>query len=266
MADADLVRSHGLTPGLSGKRVVVQGLGNVGYNAARFLQEGGAILVGLAEYEGAIANPDGLDVESVVRHRRETGGITGFPGAKDLPATAEALELDCDVLVPAALENVITGENAPRVRARCVAEAANGPTTAEAEQILRARGVLVIPDMYLNAGGVTVSYFEWLKNLSHVRFGRMAKRFEELSAQRMVHAIEGAAGRELADSERRQLIRGPAEEDLVNSGLEETMIAAFHDVRGAQKANAKIPDLRTAAFVRAIEKIAVSYQELGVFP
>ncbi len=266
MADAELVQGHGLTTGLSGKRVVVQGLGNVGYSAARYLQEGGAVLVGLAEFEGAIANPDGLDLESVVRHRRDAGRITGFPGAKDLASTAAALELDCDVFVPAALENVITRENAGRIRARCVAEAANGPTTADAEEILRSRGILVIPDMYLNAGGVTVSYFEWLKNLSHVRFGRMAKRFEELSARRMVHAIEGAAGRELSETARKQLIRGPDEEDLVNSGLEETMSAAFHDIRGAQKANPKIPDLRTAAFVRAIDKISLSYLELGVFP
>jgi glutamate dehydrogenase (NAD(P)+) len=266
LADAALARKHGLTPGLAGKRVVVQGLGNVGYSAARFLQEGGAVLVGLAEYEGAIARADGLDLESVVRHRKDTGRITGFPGATDLPSNASALELDCDVLVPAALENVITRENAGRVRARCVAEAANGPTTADAEEILRARGVLVIPDMYLNAGGVTVSYFEWLKNLSHVRFGRMAKRFEELSAGAMVHAIENATGQGLADKERQILTHGPDEEDLVNSGLEETMSSAFQQIRSAQMANPKIPDLRTAAFTCAIDKIARSYLELGIFP
>jgi glutamate dehydrogenase (NAD(P)+) len=266
LADADLARNHGLTPGLTGKRVIVQGLGNVGYSAARFLQEGGAVLVGLAEYEGAIANPDGLDLESVVRHRKETGRITGFPGARDLPSSAAALELECDVLVPAAIENVITGDNAGRVRARCVAEAANGPITADADEILRSRGVLVLPDIYLNAGGVTVSYFEWLKNLSHVRFGRMAKRFEELSARGMVHAIESAAGKELSEADRKRLIRGPEEEDLVNSGLEETMISALHQIRSIQTANSKIPDLRTAAFASAIEKIARSYLELGIFP
>jgi glutamate dehydrogenase (NAD(P)+) len=266
MADTELVRRHGLTPGLAGKRVVVQGLGNVGYHAARFLQEGGAVLVGLAEYEGAIAAPDGLDLEAVVRHRNESGRITGFPGATDLPSSSAALELDCDVLVPAALENVLTPDNAPRVRARCVAEAANGPTTADAEEILRSRGVLVIPDMYLNAGGVTVSYFEWLKNLSHVRFGRMAKRFEELSAREMVGAIEKTSGKSLSDGERKRLVRGPNEEDLVNSGLEETMSSAFQQIRAVQKEQAKIPDLRTAAFVLAIRKVAVSYGELGIFP
>lgn len=266
LGHSDLARKHHLTPGLLGKRVVVQGLGNVGLPAARFLQEGGAVIVGLAEYEGAIANPDGLDLESVVRHRRDTSRITGFPGATDLPSTASALELDCDVLVPAALENVITRENAGRVRARCVAEAANGPTTADADEILRSRGVLVIPDIYLNAGGVTVSYFEWLKNLSHVRFGRMVKRFEELSARAMVNAIESATGQELADKERKLLIRGPDEEDIVHSGLDETMSSAFQQIRNVQTANPKVQDLRTAAFIVAIEKISRSYLELGIFP
>jgi glutamate dehydrogenase (NAD(P)+) len=266
MADSELASRHGFRSGLAGKRVVVQGLGNVGYAAARILQDGGAVLVGLAEYEGAIVHPDGLDVDAVVRHRRETGRITGFPGATDLPSSGAALELDCDVLVPAALENVLTAENAGRVRARCVAEAANGPTTAEADAILRSRGILTIPDIYLNAGGVTVSYFEWLKNLSHVRFGRMGKRFEELTARGMVHAIESATHSQLAEDQRRQLIRGPDEEDLVNSGLEETMVVAFRQIRETQAANPKIPDMRTAAFVLAIGKIARSYEELGVFP
>jgi glutamate dehydrogenase (NAD(P)+) len=266
MNDGDLVRTHKLKPGLRGKRVVVQGLGNVGFNAARFLQESGAVLVGLAEYEGAITDADGLDVAAVVRHRKETGRITGFPGAKDLPATAAALELDCDILVPAALENVITTENAARIRARCVAEGANGPTTADAEEILRARGVLIIPDMYLNAGGVTVSYFEWLKNLSHVRFGRMEKRFGEMSTARIAQAIETASGTQLSAEDRNRLIQGPEEEDLVSSGLDETMTGAFRQIRGIHTANPKIPDLRTAAFVCAIEKIARSYLELGIFP
>jgi len=266
MDDEDLARAHGLGPGLRGKRVVVQGLGNVGYSAARFLQEAGAVLVGLAEYEGAIANADGLDVDAVVRHRKETGRITGFPGAKDLPSTAAALELDCDILVPAALENVITSENATRIRAKCVAEGANGPTTADAEEILRARGVLVIPDIYLNAGGVTVSYFEWLKNLSHVRFGRMEKRFGEMSTERMANVIETTSGKQISADDRTRMIRGPEEEDLVSSGLDETMTSAFRQIRSIHTANPKIPDLRTAAFVCAIEKIARSYLELGVFP
>jgi glutamate dehydrogenase (NAD(P)+) len=265
LSDPEAVARLRLTRGLAGKRVVVQGLGNVGYHAAKFLQEGGATIVGLAEWEGSIANPHGLDLEAVVAHRAETGKILGFSGGVDLGTSADALELDCDVLVPAALENVITAQNAPRIRAKVIAEGANGPTTADADAILRQKGVLVIPDMYLNAGGVTVSYFEWLKNLSHVRFGRMEKRFEEMSAGRMVKSIESATGKQLSDTEKRLLVRGADEEDLVNSGLEETMSVAYQQIMAVQRKHAA-SDFRTAAFITAIEKIAVSYMELGIFP
>jgi glutamate dehydrogenase (NAD(P)+) len=264
LSDSDLLKELGLSPGLAGKRAVVQGLGNVGYHAAKFLQEGGAVIVGLSEWEGAIANPKGLDVEAVMKHRADTKRITGFPGATDI-ASEDALFLDCDILVPAALENVIRGANAGRVKAKIVAEGANGPIAADGDSVLRQKGVCVIPDMYLNAGGVTVSYFEWLKNLSHVRFGRMEKRFEEMSAARMVKTIEGATGKALGDSERKLLIHGAEEEDLVNSGLEETMSVAWHQIRDAQRKHPKA-DLRTAAYISAIDKIAVSYLELGIFP
>ena len=266
LADVDLCKTMGISPNLPGKRVVVQGLGNVGYHAAKFLAEGGGVIVGLAEMEGAISNPNGLDLEAVLQHRAATGKITGFPGAVDLPSSGSALELDCDVLVPAALENVITVDNATRIKARIVAEGANGPTTSDAEAILRQRGVTVIPDMYANAGGVTVSYFEWLKNLSHVRFGRMEKRFEEMSNRRMVQSLETATGKQISPLERSQLVRGADEEDLVNSGLEETMSVAFNQIRAVQLRDKRITDLRTAAFVSAIDKIAVSYMELGIFP
>jgi glutamate dehydrogenase (NAD(P)+) len=265
LADTELLKALGFSAGLAGKRVVVQGLGNVGSHAARFLQENGAVIVGLSEWEGAIANPDGLDVAAVMKHREATKKITGFPGAKDI-GSEDALFLDCEILVPAALENVITGANASRVRAKIVAEGANGPITADGDAILRKNGVCVIPDMYLNAGGVTVSYFEWLKNLSHVRFGRMEKRFEEMSAARMVKSIEGATGKAMSESERKLLIHGAEEEDLVNSGLEETMSVAWQQIRDVQRKHTKVPDLRTAAFISAIDKIAVSYLELGIFP
>lgn len=264
LADSELLKELGLSAGLSGKRAVVQGLGNVGFHAAKFLQEGGAVIVGLSEWEGAIANPKGLNVAAVMKHRAETGKVTGFPGATDIPSE-DALFLDCDVLVPAALENVIRGHNAARVKAKIIAEGANGPIAADGDAVLRKKGVCVIPDMYLNAGGVTVSYFEWLKNLSHVRFGRMEKRFEEMSAARMVKTIEGATGKALGENERKLLIRGAEEEDLVNSGLEETMSVAWHQIRDAQRKHPKT-DLRTAAFISAIDKIAVSYLELGIFP
>ena len=263
---ADDMRQLGLEKGVEGKRIVIQGLGNVGYNAAQFCQQGGGIIIALAEYEGAIHNPKGLDVEAVMKHRKETGSLLNFAGASNLNTREDALELDCDILIPAALENQITEENAGRVKAKIVAEAANGPTTARAAEILLRRGILVVPDIYLNAGGVTVSYFEWIKNLSHVRFGRMGKRFETTSNEKLLRVIEENTGRKLSDSEKRTVVRGADEIDLVNSGLEETMAVAYNQIREVWKADSKIPGLRTAAFIAAINKIATCYAELGIFP
>jgi glutamate dehydrogenase (NAD(P)+) len=262
----DDMKRLGLDRGLEGKRIVVQGLGNVGYHAAKFCQQGGAVITGLAEYEGAIYSAKGLDVEAVMKHRKETGSLLNFPGAKNLDRREDALELECDILIPAALENQITEENAPRVKAKIVAEAANGPVSAEAEGILLRKGVLVIPDIYLNAGGVTVSYFEWLKNLSHVRFGRMGKRFDQTTFENMLRVVETTTGKKLSDEEIRRIARGADEIDLVNSGLEETMAVAYHQIHEIWRADSKIPGLRTAAFISAINKIATSYAELGIFP
>lgn len=264
--DEELMKALGFSQGVTGKRVVVQGLGNVGHFVAQFMQEAGAVLVGLAEYEGAIANPDGLDFEAVVQHRRDSGSILDFPGARNLEASAEALELDCDILVPAALENQITRENAPAIKAKIIAEAANGPTSAGADEILIGKGVQVLPDTYLNAGGVTVSYFEWVKNLSHVRFGRMQKRFEEGAFNRIVGAMESHTGKQLPAEERAALTRGAGEEDLVNSGLEETMALAYSTIRETQRRHGNEADLRAAAFITAIDKIALCYEDLGFFP
>jgi len=264
--DLEDMKALGLPRGLDGKRIVVQGLGNVGYHTAKFCQDHGAVIVAVAERDGAIVRPEGLNVEAVGRHHHETGTIRDFPGARTLTPSSLALELDCDILIPAALENQITAENAPRVRAKIVAEAANGPTTAEAEKILLDRGVLIIPDIYLNAGGVTVSYFEWVKNLSHVRFGRVGKRYEESSFDRMLRAVERATGKSFGETERRVIVHGPDEIDLVNSGLEEIMVAAHQQIRELARRDPRITDLRTAAFLSALNKVAISYLELGIFP
>jgi glutamate dehydrogenase (NAD(P)+) len=260
------MRALDLLPGLDDKRIIVQGLGNVGLHAARFCREAGALIVAIAEHDGAIANPKGLDPDAVVEHRRARGTILGFPGATDITPTAAALELVCDVLIPAAIENVLTGENASRIRAKIVLEGANGPTTPDAERVFRERGVLVIPDLYANAGGVTVSYFEWLKNLSHVRFGRLEKRLEEADETRFVRALESLTGKRLSDEERRLLIHGSDEIDIVASGLEETMVVAYHAIRETWKQEPTLGDLRAAAFRIAIDKIARSYLDLGVYP
>lgn len=262
--DEEEMRRLGFKTGLTGKRVVVQGLGNVGYWTAKFIQEGGGILVGLAEREGAIYSDSGLDVENVLKHRNETGSILGFPGARDIVRSAEALELDCDVVAPAALENVITEANVDRIKAKIVVEGANGPVTADASEKLLSRGVLIIPDLYTNAGGVTVSYFEWVKNLSHMRFGRMEKRFQERTNEQIMAAVEEFTGKKLGSDLRKRAIEAAGEEELVNSGLEETMVSAYAELRSIQRERAV--DLRTAAFISAIGKVAMAYTQRGIFP
>jgi glutamate dehydrogenase (NAD(P)+) len=199
-------------------------------------------------------------------HRKETGSIMGFAGATNLANREAGLELECDILIPAALENQITKENAPRIKAKIIGEAANGPITANAEEILEKKGILIIPDVYINAGGVTVSYFEWLKNLSHVRFGRMGKRFEQGAYDRILNIVERHTERSLTKEERQLVARGADEADLVYSGLEETMSVAYNQIREIQKTNDKVDNLRTAAFVNAINKVALCYFELGIFP
>lgn len=256
----------GLPTGIQNKRVVVQGLGNVGFYTAKFFKEGGAKVIAIAEYEGAIYSEDGLDAEEVFNHRKKTGSILNFPGATNLEKNTDALELECDILVPAALENVINRHNADRVKAKIVAEAANGPLTPLADEILLKKGVLVIPDMYLNAGGVTVSYFEWLKNLSHVRYGRMEKRFTENLNRRILGVLENMTGKNVTQQDKKEIEHGPSEVDLVYSGLEETMIEATHEIMNCWRENPDIPDMRTAAYVVAIDKVGTAYAELGIFP
>ncbi len=260
------MKKLGLETGIEGKTFVVQGLGNVGYHAAKFCIEAGAILVGVSEYEGAIHKSDGIDLERLMAYRKETGSILGFEGATDLPSREAGLEIECDILIPAALENQITAENAPRINTKIIGEAANGPITADAEKILEEKGVMIIPDVYINAGGVTVSYFEWLKNLSHVRFGRMGKRFEQAAYDKILNIIEKTTERSLTKEEREMVARGADEADLVYSGLEETMSVAYNHTREILMSNDKVDNLRTAAFVNAIDKVALCYFELGIFP
>ena len=266
---AEDMKALGLEAGMKGKRMVIQGLGNVGSSTGIISQdEGGAIVVGVGEVEGAIYKADGIDMHELLKFRKETGSILNFPGATNYPKEerSKVIEFDCDILVPAALENEIHLGNAANVKAKIIAEAANGPITSGAEKILLEKGVLIIPDLYLNAGGVTVSYFEWLKNLSHMRFGRMEKRFNQNMFGQMVSLIESTTGHSIGARERAQLVRGADEIDLVYSGLEETMISAYHQIREVQVNNPGVKDMRTAAFVVAINKISSDYMNLGIFP
>ncbi len=266
VSSSEDMKALNLKTGLEGKKIILQGVGNVGYHAAKFCQDQGANIICIAEQEGAIYSDDGLDVDDVVNHRRKNRSICDFPGAKNVHDRSEALEMECDILLPAALENQITSHNASRIKAKIIAEAANGPVTKEAEDILNKRNILIIPDLYLNAGGVTVSYFEWLKNLSHVRFGRMGKRLEEGNNRRIVKAIEESSNTKLPEHQRELLIHGGEEIDLVRSGLEETMVFAFNEIREIKKQNPAIPDLRMASFINGINKLVASYESFGVFP
>jgi glutamate dehydrogenase (NAD(P)+) len=255
----------GLDTGVEGKTFVVQGLGNVGYHASKYMTEAGAKLIGVAEIEGAIYDPNGIDLERLVDFRKETGSIIGFGTSKELPSNDAIFEQECDIIIPAALESQITGDNADRVKAKIIAEAANGPTTADAHEIMKDRGALIIPDSYLNAGGVVVSYFEWLKDIQHVRYGRMNKRFDESSFMKIVRELENISNKKFTDEEIDRLTHGAEEADLVDSGLEETMITAYQQIAEIRNEHS-LNDLRTAAFINAINKIGIMYEQMGIFP
>lgn len=264
---AEDMKALGLTAGLAGKKVIVQGLGNVGYHSAKFLIEFGAIVVGFCEYEGAIYHENGLDLDDVFNHRKSTGSILGYPkAAKEFKDSSEGLEQDCDILVPAALENQITDKNIARIKAKIIAEGANGPTTPAAAAAFIENGGIIIPDMYANAGGVTVSYFEWLKNLSHVAFGRMGRRYDENSNINIMNMVESTTGVTLTPEQRAMIAKGATELEIVNSGLEDTMVRSYHEIREIKMSNKKIGSLRTAAFIGAVDKIAVSYMNMGIWP
>ncbi|MBT4665460.1 MAG: Glu/Leu/Phe/Val dehydrogenase [Opitutae bacterium] len=259
----DDVKVAGLEGTLEGKRIIVQGLGNVGYHAAKFFEEeDGAKIIAILERDGALLNEDGLSVEDVFAHKQEKGCMEGFTGAQFVPGGAELLEHPCDILVPAAMEGVITQDNAGGIQAKVIAEAANGPVSYEADRILNEKGVFILPDAYLNAGGVTVSYFEWLKNLSHVRFGRMDRRYEEAQGQAILDVLEQALGKPVEGAARDSLLTGPDELTLVRSGLDDTMREAYGEIREVHVSNDKINDRRTAAFALSIKKIAAIYESM----
>ena len=265
----DIAKAN-LDGSLDGKRVIVQGLGNVGYHAAKFLtEEDGSIVTGIIERDGALFNPKGLDVEAVHNWIVKHGGVTGFPDATHTAEGAAVLEEECDILIPAALEGVINLNNAARIKAPLIIEAANGPITAGADDILREKGVVIIPDMYANAGGVTVSYFEWVKNLSHIRFGRMQRRQEESRHQLVIDELtrlDQAMGDawSMTPEFKGKYLRGAGELELVRSGLDDTMRIAYQSMRKVWHEHDNVEDLRTAAYLVSIGKVADSYRAKGL--
>lgn len=252
---------------LEGKSVIIQGLGNVGYYTASILQqEDQAKIIALLEWDGGLYDPNGLDIEDIYQYKIENkGGVKGYPKAQYFEDGKPLLEMECDILIPAAMEGVINQGNATNIQAKVIAEAANGPVTFAAETLLKEKGVVIIPDVYLNAGGVTVSYFEWIKNLSHIRFGRMQRRYEEGQSQLIIEAIE-KSGNKIPQDLIDKLSRGANEIDLVRSGLDDTMRKAFQDIRERFWSNDKIVNYRTAAMALAIEKISTSYGTMGIYP
>ncbi|NBD30400.1 MAG: glutamate dehydrogenase [Alphaproteobacteria bacterium] len=264
------VKKAGLSGTLDGKRVIVQGLGNVGYHAAKFLsEEDGCKVIGIIERDGALFNEAGIDVEAVRQWIIKHGGVSNYPDATHHADGAKVLEAECDILIPAALEGVINLKNAPRIKAPLIIEAANGPVTAGADELLREKGTVIIPDLYANAGGVTVSYFEWVKNLSHIRFGRMQRRQEEARHELIVRELErldemmGDAW-SLTPDFKRKYMRGAGELELVRSGLDDTMRTAFQAMRENWHGRSDVKDLRTAGFITAIGRVAKSYAAKGL--
>ncbi|UWR23531.1 Glu/Leu/Phe/Val dehydrogenase [Sulfitobacter sp. S190] len=268
--DTDGVKKSGMTGTLSGKRVVVQGLGNVGYHAAKFLsEEDGAPVIGVIEYNGAIWNADGIDIEALKQYITDHGSPEGFAGGEFVEHGDTLLERECDILIPAALEGVINLGNAKNIKAPLIIEAANGPVTAGADDVLREKGTVIIPDMYANAGGVTVSYFEWVKNLSHIRFGRMGRRQEESRHQLIVDELERISrdtsiNWTLSPDFKDKYLRGAGELELVRSGLDDTMRIAYESMADVWHGRDDISDLRTAAYLVAIGKVAASYHAKGL--
>jgi glutamate dehydrogenase (NAD(P)+) len=250
---------------LDGKKIIVQGLGNVGFHAAKFLsEEDGCRIIGVIEKDGGIVNLSGLNINSLKQHIITTGGVKDFPDGDFIPHGIKLLEHNCDILIPAAMESVIDSSNASRINASLIIEAANGPITSDAALILQEKGVVVIPDMYANAGGVVVSYFEWAKNLSHIRYGRLQKRQEEARNELIVTALETMIGKEFPENLKKKFLGGSNEIDLVRSGLDDTMRGAYKDIREVWHSVPGILDMRTAAFYIAIRKIADTYESKGL--
>lgn len=260
------VKLAGMSGELAGKKIIIQGFGNVGYHAARFLaKEDKVKIISIIDHDGMVVNEKGLDIEGLREHFGKHQSIRDFAGGETLDDGAGGLEMPCDILIPAAVEGVIHQQNAARIQAKLIVEAANGPVTFDADCILRQRGVQILPDAYVNAGGVVVSYFEWIRNLHHIRFGRLERRFDENRGRAIVAALEEATGRPLPEKIRQELMHGASELDLVLSGLDDAMRQAFQQIIETRDRYPEIEDYRVAAYVIALKRLASSYLDVGVY-
>ncbi|MCP3670531.1 MAG: Glu/Leu/Phe/Val dehydrogenase [Gammaproteobacteria bacterium] len=260
------VKAAGMSGSIEGKQIIIQGLGNVGYHSGKFLsEEDGAKIIAVIEHDGAIVNPDGIHIEELRFYLNDHQGVKGFAGGKYIEDGSSVLEMKCDILIPAALEGVIHKDNAGNIKANLIAEAANGPITFEGDRILRSNGVKVLPDAYVNAGGVVVSYFEWIRNLTHLRFGRLERRFDEAKGNCIVHALNEMTGKNVPEHIKHNLAHGADEFDLVRSGLDDSMRLSLQEIIDTYNRDEKIEDYRTAAYVIALSKVSRSYLDIGIF-
>ncbi len=262
---SDDVKKANMSGSLDGKTCVIQGFGNVGYHAAKFLsEEDGVKITAIIKSTGALVNDEGINIEQLHQHIDEHHEIETYPCAQYVKDGQTVLEKECDILIPAALENQINLENVDRINAKLIVEAANGPISFGADSVLNRKGIIVIPDAYANAGGVTVSYFEWIRNISHIRFGRIQRRHEEMRGMEMTKMFEEATGNSVSKHIRDTITRGADELDLVRSGLDDTMRMAYQEIRETMDNDENIKDFRTSAFVTSIRKIARSYLDVGI--
>ena len=261
----ELLKLCKLDNNLATKTFILQGLGNVGYHLSKFLTEDDSVkLIGISEFNGGIYNEDGINVEHAKKYFSKHKSFENYSKATFIKDSSLLLKRQCDILIPAARENVITEKNAEDISAKLIVEAANGPINYKGNQILNRKKVFVIPDILANAGGVAVSYFEWVKNIRHIRFGRLEKRRNQLQINNLIEAIEVMTGKSMPKKYKANFMDGIEEIDLIRSGLDDMMIDGFQSVKKEFLETEKMPDFRTAAFKVAIDKIALSYDFIGL--
>lgn len=253
-----------LKPIISENKIIIQGFGKVGKSLAiELFTRDQAKIIAIGEYDGYLHNEQGIDIPSVVRHFDKTRSFKNFKGAKFIDKPDEILTLQCDILIPAALESAINMRNVEKIKTKLIVEAANGPVTYNADEFLNKKGIDILPDIYVNSGGVVVSYFEWVKNITHVRFGRLQRRYEENKMNELIHVVEDATGRTIPEKYKQNIIQGVQEVDLVNSGLEDVMRETFKEILKNLKILKK-SSLRTAAYAIALNKLKQFHQDMGV--
>ena len=257
------IKKTSLKGKLSSQSIIIEGLGKVGYYAARALRDHGCKVIGVIEKKTAFYNQNGLDIDQIDSWIKDTRDPKDYPSQNEIKSREELLSVGCDVFIPAAREGTITEENQKILNTKLICEGANGPLTSRADHYLNKRGILIIPDLYANAGGVAVSYFEWVRNLSHMRFGRMEKRRKEYETTSILSVIESSTGKRVSSKTKSMLNQGPTELDLVRSGLEDMMTEAYENMSIIWNEN-NYPTLRSTAYIYSIKKLIESYKSIGI--